>query len=208
MRSGTSASSAPSSAVTPADVPAPPAAVTAVTAGSGSLSVSWTPQSNGGAAITSYTVTPYIGHDRGDAGDRQRVATGDLDDGHGAHQRHDLHVQVTATNAVRHRAPRRELPTRPPRSARRKPAPARSSGPRSPASPTPVTQLVGQPRDRIHDRHERLRHRHAFLQGVHQHGHPRRQPVERQRDAAGPGHVHQRDGLGLAAGAASPRRWR
>ncbi len=62
---GTSASSAPSAAVTPADVPAPPAAVTAVTAGSGSLSVSWTPQSNSGAAITSYTLTPYAGSTAG-----------------------------------------------------------------------------------------------------------------------------------------------
>jgi hypothetical protein len=58
---GTSVSSAPSAAVTPADVPAPPAAVTAVTSGSGSLSVSWIPQSNSGSAITSYTVTPYVG---------------------------------------------------------------------------------------------------------------------------------------------------
>jgi hypothetical protein len=58
---GTSVSSAPSAAVTPADVPAPPAAVTAVTSGSGSLSVSWTPQSNSGSAVTSYTVTPYVG---------------------------------------------------------------------------------------------------------------------------------------------------
>ncbi len=62
---GTGASSVQSSAVTPADVPAPPAAVTAVTAGSGSLSVSWTPQSNGGSTITSYTVTPFAGSTAG-----------------------------------------------------------------------------------------------------------------------------------------------
>ena len=90
---GTGASSAPSSAVTPADVPAPPAAVTAVTAGSGSLSVSWTPQSNGGSTITSYTVTPFAGSTAGNAGDRQRVTTGHLDHDPGAHQRHDLHVR-------------------------------------------------------------------------------------------------------------------
>ncbi len=58
---GTSVISSPSPAVTPADVPAPPAAVTAVTSGSGSLSVSWTPQSNSGSSIASYTVTPYVG---------------------------------------------------------------------------------------------------------------------------------------------------
>jgi hypothetical protein len=40
--------------------PDPPSAVTA-TAGDGSATVSWTPPSKGANAITSYTVTPYIG---------------------------------------------------------------------------------------------------------------------------------------------------
>ncbi len=62
---GTSATSTPSAAVTPADIPNPPAAVTAVTAGSGSLSVSWTPSSNGGSPVTSYVVTPYAGSTAG-----------------------------------------------------------------------------------------------------------------------------------------------
>jgi hypothetical protein len=60
---GTGPASAPSNAVTPSGptVPGAPTGVTA-TAGNGSASVSWTaPGSNGGSAITSYTVTPYVG---------------------------------------------------------------------------------------------------------------------------------------------------
>ena len=47
----------PSSAAT---VPGAPSGVSA-TAGNGSASVSWTAPSSGGSAITSYTVTPYVG---------------------------------------------------------------------------------------------------------------------------------------------------
>ena len=43
-----------------ATAPGAPAGVSA-TAGNGSAAVSWTAPSNGGSAITSYTVTPYIG---------------------------------------------------------------------------------------------------------------------------------------------------
>ena len=60
---GTGPASTPSNAVTPSPptVPGTPTGVTA-TAGNGSASVSWTaPSSNGGSAITSYTVTPYVG---------------------------------------------------------------------------------------------------------------------------------------------------
>ena len=60
---GTGQASAPSNAVTPSP-PAAPGAPTGVTAtaGNGSAAVSWTaPSTNGGSAITSYTVTPYIG---------------------------------------------------------------------------------------------------------------------------------------------------
>ena len=60
---GTGPASTPSNAVTPSPPTAPgaPTGVTA-TAGNGSANVSWTaPSSNGGSAITSYTVTPYIG---------------------------------------------------------------------------------------------------------------------------------------------------
>ena len=59
---GTSPASAPSNAVTPAAPTAPgaPAGVTA-SGGNASASVTWTAPANGGSAITSYTVTPYLG---------------------------------------------------------------------------------------------------------------------------------------------------
>jgi hypothetical protein len=59
---GTGPVSAASSAVIPfaPTVPAAPGSVTA-TAGAGSATVSWSAPSNGGSAITSYTVTPYDG---------------------------------------------------------------------------------------------------------------------------------------------------
>jgi hypothetical protein len=59
--SGTSSASAPSNAVTPSN--SPPGAPTAVvaSAASGQAAVSWTAPSANGSAITSYTVTPYVG---------------------------------------------------------------------------------------------------------------------------------------------------
>ena len=58
---GTGAASAPSNAVTPATVPGAPTNVTAV-AGDAQAAVSFTaPASNGGAAITGYAITPYVG---------------------------------------------------------------------------------------------------------------------------------------------------
>lgn len=58
---GTGPASAQSAAVTPATVPGAPTNVSAM-AGNGQATVAWTaPTSNGGSAITSYTVTPYVG---------------------------------------------------------------------------------------------------------------------------------------------------
>ena len=58
---GTGSQSAASNSVTPATTPGAPTIGTA-TAGTASASVTWTaPASNGGAAITGYVVTPYIG---------------------------------------------------------------------------------------------------------------------------------------------------
>ena len=56
---GAGAESAPSSAVTPATVPGAPSGVSA-SAGNAQATVAWTPPGNGGSAITSYTITPYI----------------------------------------------------------------------------------------------------------------------------------------------------
>ena len=58
---GTGAQSAPTAAITPRTVPSPPLSVAAV-AGPNQAVVSWsTPNSNGGSAITGYTVIPAIG---------------------------------------------------------------------------------------------------------------------------------------------------
>ncbi len=59
---GTGQASSPSNAVTPIapTVPGAPSGVSA-TGGNGSASVSWTAPGSGGSAITSYTVTPYVG---------------------------------------------------------------------------------------------------------------------------------------------------
>ncbi len=58
---GTGAVSGPSAAVTPRTVPGAPTGVSAVP-GNAQAAVSWTaPVSDGGAAVTGYVVTPYIG---------------------------------------------------------------------------------------------------------------------------------------------------
>ena len=82
---GSSVPSTPSNSVTPATVPGPPTNVSAV-GGNAQATVSFTaPASNGGAPITSYTVTASPG---GATSERARQSA----DGDGADQRHGLHV--------------------------------------------------------------------------------------------------------------------
>jgi hypothetical protein len=57
---GPGPASAASNAVTPAQAPGAPTGVTA-TGGNAQATVSWTAPSNGGAVISQYTVTPFIG---------------------------------------------------------------------------------------------------------------------------------------------------
>ncbi|GAB2863961.1 hypothetical protein GCM10027176_77330 [Actinoallomurus bryophytorum] len=57
---GTSSASPQSNAVIPYTVPGQPV-ITAATAGDSSATLTWTAPSNGGSAITGYTITPFIG---------------------------------------------------------------------------------------------------------------------------------------------------
>ncbi|GIG87380.1 fibronectin type III domain-containing protein [Plantactinospora endophytica] len=57
---GTGAPSPASAAVVPYTLPGTPT-ITSVSAGTNSAQLSWTAPSNGGSAITSYTVTPFVG---------------------------------------------------------------------------------------------------------------------------------------------------
>jgi hypothetical protein len=58
--SGPSQPSAPSNAVTPAQPPSTPTSVSAIS-GNTTATVSWTAPANGGATISQYSVTPFIG---------------------------------------------------------------------------------------------------------------------------------------------------
>ena len=72
---GTGSASIPSNTIVPATMPAAPASVTAVASGSGQAAVSWTAPSNGGSAITGYTVTASPGGIRQTAGPGALSAT-------------------------------------------------------------------------------------------------------------------------------------
>ena len=142
-----------------------------------SARVSWTrPTSDGDSAITGYTVTPYIGARRADAGARSarrrraRRSPG-LTNGTA------YTFKVTATNGVgtgaavggveRGHAAGDDLRLR----RRRRPSTRGDSD---------AVELGVKFTRRL----RRLGHRHPLLQGRGQHRHPRRQPVDRRRHAA------------------------
>jgi RHS repeat-associated protein len=91
-----------SNAVTPATVPQAPGSVTA-SAGNAQAIVSWTAPSNGGSAITGYTVTPYIGSTAGTPVNAGASATGSTVTGlvNGT----TYTFQVVATNGAGNSAP-------------------------------------------------------------------------------------------------------
>ena len=98
---GTSPASAASNSITrrAAASRAAPTGVTA-TAGDASATVSWTAPPNGGSADHRLHRHPVHRDDRPDPHHRHRHPTGDQHHGDRAHQRHRLHLQVTATNTV------------------------------------------------------------------------------------------------------------
>ena len=159
------------------------------------------------ALVTSYTVTPFVGSTAGTPVTVSRVAAGHLDHGERADQRHHLHLRGVGDRTQGARA-LQSAPSNLVTPESSITCPCDVLGTTTPDHGRLGRHDRGQPRDGLHHRHQRLHHRGPLLQGIDQHRHPRGQPVERERHAAGPGHLHQRDGLGLAAGLASRHRWR
>ena len=86
-----------------ATAPGAPTGVSA-TAGNGSATVSWTAPGSGGSAITSYTVTPYIGSAAQTPVTVSGQPAGHLDHGDRADQRHQLYVHGVGDQRGGHRA--------------------------------------------------------------------------------------------------------
>ena len=149
------------------------------------------------------------GRRRGLARRRRDLAPGDRDDDLVLHRLARRHrsprpIQVRATDDSGNlQSPVADAGGRP------SSAPARSSGGRHPgarrraATPAPVEVGVKFSSDS-----RRLDHRRALLQGRRQHRHPHRQPLDGLGPAPGLGHLHRRDGHGMAAGQLQPTRCR
>ena len=179
---GAGPASAASNPVTPltAVAPSAPRSVAAEPA-SQSARVTWTaPQSDGDSAITGYTVTPYVG-----AVAQTPVTTGASSTGTtvtGLTNGTSYTFKVTATNAAG-TSPRRHVRRRRPAGDGVRLRHARHRRRRR--------RGFGRAGREVQGRLQRLHHRHPVLQGVRQHGHPHRQPLGDERNAARAGDVHR-----------------
>ena len=113
------------------------------------------------------------------------------------HRRSDRPVRATGSP-----------PTGPGRSAPRSQCPCTVFARRRRPAGRRRQRPAGRGGDEVPLRRGRLHHGAALLQAGEQHGHARGPPLVRHRRAAGGGHVHRRDRLGLAAGRTSPTRCR
>ena len=191
--SGSGPASTASNAITPLPpgTPGAPSGVSALPASS-QAQVSWTaPTNNGGAPVTGYTITPYIGTTaqtsttvtgspvpttanitgltNSAAYTFKVAAVNSCGDRHG--------VGGIAGGHARRHAVRLHQQSRQRRHRRR---------------------LVGGARREVHLVRGRHDHRPALLQGARQRRHARRKSVDAGRDPARAGDLHQRDRLGLA----------
>ena len=187
--------SAASNPITPtsASPPSAPQNVSASPATSQAL-VTWTaPASNGGSPITSYTITPYIGATAQTpvrwATAPRRAPTVDRPD-----QRHRLHVHRHGDQQRRHRSGIDRLGRGHARRTRS------STSPAHPRTSTPATRSSVELGVKFTADTSGQVTGIRFYKATRQHRHPHRQPLDRRRPAARPGHLHRRDRLGLADG--------
>ena len=163
--------------------------------------VSWIdPTATAGATISGYTITPYAGTTARHAGVGER-RDGDVGRVTGLTERHGLHLHSVSDQQHR-RARRRQ------RLGGGHPARTRSSTSRAPRRPSTPAIPLGRARGEVHGVGGGVGDRDPLLQGHDQHRHARRHAVDRDGDAAGLGHVHQRDRRRAGRRCCSPARSR